>query len=189
MKSKLSWLKEKVDSAQSTISSNFSTVVATTGSLLSQVNLLQWSEELTKSAATVYDKALDLEYLKTHIGGGDHRLFDGGHDIFNAWDRAKDASSNDSFSEEVIGYISSLWKDVTTTKGLPFQTMDKAAFDTLPTRFRPGIFPAWIANTLWIYCLSMRLKSCLQDLPQLRSSSRLRRMIRKSWLRFSVLSV
>lgn len=37
---------------------------------LSQGNLLSWLGGLTKAPATIYDKALDAEYLKTHIGGG-----------------------------------------------------------------------------------------------------------------------
>lgn len=96
---------------------------------LAQENLLKWSESLTKSSSTIYDKALDAEYLKTHIGGGDHRLFDGGHDIFNAWTRVRDASPDDSFQQEVLGYISALWKDVTTVKGLPFTNVSKENFE------------------------------------------------------------
>ena len=96
---------------------------------LAETELLKWFESLTKSASTVYDKALDMDYLKTHIGGKNHRMFDGGHDIFSAWDRAKDALPDDTFSQEVIGYVSALWKDVTTTKGLPFATIDKAKYD------------------------------------------------------------
>ncbi|MDE3269413.1 MAG: hypothetical protein OYH77_03910 [Pseudomonadota bacterium] len=105
---------------------------------LAQDNLLKWLGKLTESTATIYDKALDAEYLKTHIGGGDHRLFDGGHDIFNAWTRVKDASHDDSFQQEVLGYVSALWKDVTTVKGLPFTTVSKENFE------------AWIGKLDWI---------------------------------------
>ena len=70
------------------------------------------------------------EYLKNHIGGGDHRLFDGGHDIFNAWSRVREASPDDSLQQEVLGYVSALWKDVTTTKGLPFITVSKENFES-----------------------------------------------------------
>jgi hypothetical protein len=96
---------------------------------LAETQLLRWFGKVTDSASTVYDKALDAEYLKTHIGGGDHRLFDGGHDVLSAWERAKDALPDDTFSQEVIGCVSALWKDVTTVKGLPFATVDKAGFD------------------------------------------------------------
>ena len=40
---------------------------------------------LAKGPATIYDKAMDAEYLATHIGGGSHRLFDGGHTIAGAF--------------------------------------------------------------------------------------------------------
>jgi len=83
-------------------------------SFFSLPDLLKWSETITKSAATVYDKAIDANYLATHIGGGNHRMFDGGHDILNAWDTVKSASTEDSFQQEVIGYTVPL-KDLTTT--------------------------------------------------------------------------
>ena len=100
------------------------------GAFLSQDALLKHLETLTKSASTKYDKALDSEYLKTHIGGGDHRLFDGGHDIFSAWEKAKDAIPDDSFGQEVLGYMQALWKDVSTVKGLPFDTVSKESFES-----------------------------------------------------------
>ena len=47
---------------------------------LSQVDLLKWSKDVVNGIDGLYDKAMDAEYLKTNIGGGNHRLFDGGHD-------------------------------------------------------------------------------------------------------------
>ena len=98
-------------------------------SFMADTDLLRHLEKLTESASTVYDKALDSEYLQTHIGGGDHRLFDNGHDIFGAWDKVRDALPDDSFNEEVLGYVSALWKDVSTVKGLPFTTVNKESFE------------------------------------------------------------
>ena len=104
--------------------------VANLGATLSQDQLLKWWESFTDGSATLYDKALDKSYIEgLSGGGGNHRLFDGGHDIFGAWDRAKDAVSDDSFAEEVLGYASAIWKDVTTLKGLPFATLEKASYD------------------------------------------------------------
>ena len=102
---------------------------ATFMALLSQGELLKWTENLTKSTATVYDKALDATHNKTPIGGGNHRLFDKSHDIFNAWDKAKNARPDDSFFQEVIGFCQAILKDVTTTRGLPFMTLDKASYN------------------------------------------------------------
>ena len=45
---------------------------------LSQSKLLEWSESFMKaiSSDNGYDKAVDAIYNETHIGGGNHRLFD-----------------------------------------------------------------------------------------------------------------
>jgi hypothetical protein len=72
-----------------------------------------------------------MEYLKTHIGGGTHRMFDGGHDLVNAWERVKNASETDSFSQEVMEYTTALWKDMTTNMGLPVATWDKVNYDAM----------------------------------------------------------
>lgn len=118
------------EKALNSISTNSAKLSGALGSFLADNDLLKHLESITNSASTAYDKALDSEYLKTNIGGGDHRLFDGGHDIFNAWDKVKNALPNDSFDQEVVGYVSALWKDVTTVKGLPFTTVNKDTFDS-----------------------------------------------------------
>lgn len=96
---------------------------------LAQPELLKWTEHISQSAATIYDKALDATFLRTHIGGGDHRLFDGGHDLISAWQCIQAVSDTDTRSQEVVEYFTALWKDFTTTNGLPFATIDKASFD------------------------------------------------------------
>jgi len=116
----------------------------------STAELLNWSGGITKSAATIYDKALDANYLATHIGGCNHRIFDGGHDLISAWDAVKSASTDDTLQQEVIGYTSALWKDMTTIKGLPFFTWSKDAY---------GSSAEWLSDTIpyasknWFYDL------------------------------------
>lgn len=119
---------------------------AALGAVLAQPELLRWSEALTQSAATIYDKALDAEYLRTHIGGGNHRMFDGGHDLLGAWERVQRASDTDTFNQEVVGYASALWKDVTTVKGLPFMTWDKTEYDQVAVALSgvPGVDKTWV---------------------------------------------
>lgn len=101
--------------------------------LLAQTDILKWTDEITKEitrgTSTIYDKALDAEYLRTHIGGVYHRVFDGGHDLLSAWERVRDASPDDTFVQEVIGYSSALWKDLVTKMGLPFTTLDQESFN------------------------------------------------------------
>lgn len=113
---------------------------------LSNEELLKWSESITKGATTIYDKALDSNYLATRIGGGNHRMFDGGHDLLSALKAAQEASDNDSLQEEVIGYVSAIWKDVTTTKGLPFVTWSKDDYDVCAQWVKdnvPGASKEW----------------------------------------------
>lgn len=97
---------------------------------LSQDQLLKWSKGIVEGTDNIYDRALDQTYNETSIGGPNHRLFDGGHDPVSAWGKIKDVSDTDSFTSEVIGYVTALWKDVTTQKGLPFATVDKEKYDT-----------------------------------------------------------
>jgi len=120
-----------------------------------QRDILDWTNEISKQiiggAATIYDKALDAEYIKTHIGGGHHRLFDGGHDLINAWNKVRDATDDDSFAQEVIGYASAIWKDVITPMGLPFATLDKQTFDvwaTKVTELIPGMNKDYLYDLL-----------------------------------------
>ena len=96
---------------------------------LSQIDLLTWSESVTKGVASVYDKALDAEYLRSSIGGGNHRMFDGGHDLGSIWQTVADADPDDTFLQEVTGGMIAWWKDVTTSKGMPFSNWDQESWD------------------------------------------------------------
>lgn len=84
-----------------------------------------------KGEATIYDKAMDAVYLETHIGGGNHRIFDGGHTLYGAIKAAHGASSDDSLIQEALGGMQGLLRDVSTPKGLPLATWDKATYDSV----------------------------------------------------------
>ena len=119
--------------------------------VLSQGQWLKYLETVTASAATNYDKALDSRYLETYIGGGNHRLFDGGHTLGGAWSNISKmcASTGCSTSEQVNGYFGALWKDVTTPKGLPFMTMEKQTYDSLADKLSSlGISKNWTYDAL-----------------------------------------
>ena len=89
-----------------------------------QINdLIQGS---VKGHATVYDKAMDAVYNATSIGGGDHRLFDGGHTLWGAWKAAHDALPDDSVLQESLGFLLALLRDGSTPKGLPIVNWDQA---------------------------------------------------------------
>ena len=84
-----------------------------------------------KGKAIVYDKAMDAEYLATHIGGGNHRLFDGGHTLLGAIKATHGASPDDTFIQEALGGMQGLLRDMSTPKGLPLANWDKPTYDSV----------------------------------------------------------
>ena len=84
---------------------------------------------LAKGPATIYDKAMDAGYLATNIGGGNHRLFDGGHTIAGAFQAVRGASTEESIIQEGLGFVQGMFRDLTTSKGLPLANWDKATYD------------------------------------------------------------
>ena len=94
------------------------------------VDLNDLLQATVKGSATVYDKAMDAEYLRTFVGGGNHRLFDHGHTVAGAWEAVRNASPDDSFIEEALGFAEAIFKDLTTPKGLPIANWDKATYDS-----------------------------------------------------------
>ncbi len=86
-------------------------------------------QNMVEGSATVYDKAMDAGYLATHVGGGNHRLFDGGHTIAGAIEAGRNASTEDSVIQEALGTVQGLLRDGTTSKGLPLANWNKATYD------------------------------------------------------------
>jgi len=80
-------------------------ITAPIAALLAQPELLRWTQSISKSSATIYDRALDANYFATELGGASHRLFDGGHDLLYAWQAVRAASDEDTLAQEVIGYV------------------------------------------------------------------------------------
>ena len=86
-------------------------------------------QNMVSGSATIYDKAMDAGYNATRIGGGNHRLFDGGHTIAGAVEAVRDASPEDTILEEAMGFLQGIFRDMTTVKGLPLANWDKATYD------------------------------------------------------------
>ena len=88
-----------------------------------------------KGSATIYDKAMDANYLdpllRPDLGGAYHRLFDGGHTIAGAVRAARGASPDDTIVEEALGTVQALLRDAATPMGLPLATWDKGTFDAV----------------------------------------------------------
>jgi hypothetical protein len=108
------------------------TAVVFNGILASDMatNVDRWMrEEFAGGAASVYDKAMDAARHKMQEFGGDHRLFDGGHDLLGAWDVVRAAKPDDILVQEAGGYLSAVWKDIVTPMGLPLTTLNRDSFD------------------------------------------------------------
>ena len=95
--------------------------------------------------ATIYDKAMDAEYLATFIGGGSHRMFDGGHTVLGAFRAVRDASPDDTVVDEAMGFLQSLFRDMATPKGLPLANWDKATYEKVAgyLAWEFGISKSW----------------------------------------------
>ena len=90
-----------------------------------------WIQSLVSGTPTIYDRAMDATYNATHIGGGLHRMFDGGHTIPGAFRAVRDASPDDGIFEEAAGYLQALARDATTPMGLPLVNWDQDTFNGL----------------------------------------------------------
>ena len=96
-------------------------------------------EGMVKGSATIYDKAMDANYLnpllRPDLGGSYHRLFDGGHTISGAFSAARAAPTDDNIIQEALGTLQGLLRDGTTIRGLPLANWDKSTFDSVAARW------------------------------------------------------
>ena len=113
------------------------------------VRLDQWTRTVFASGpATRYDKALDQVYNALGEHGADHRLFDGSHDLVGAWKTIAKAFPDEGWLQRAEGYVSALWKDMATPKGIPIVTWDKQAFDAIVGFLNEtlGISRTWVKD-------------------------------------------
>lgn len=79
-----------------------------------------------------YDRAMDAVYnTVSRVGGGWHRLFDGGHSFVGAWKAIGEHRPDDRFVDAFQGYLVGLWNDVITPNGLPLMTFSKGQMDRI----------------------------------------------------------
>ena len=121
--------------------------------VFAQKDVLNYLERLmtSSSTATKFDKAMDMRYLQTYLGGGNHRLFDGGHTLTGAWRNIAEMCDKTECSthEQVNGYFGALWKDAVTPKGLPLMGMEKQTYDSLANKLKEyGIDKDWTYDAL-----------------------------------------
>ena len=124
-------------------------------SFFSQPELLKWTRNIVDAttSATLYDDKVDQIYNQTHIGGGNHRLFDESHTLGGIFEKVKQTYPDDNFLQEIIASVSVWFKDVTTPGGMPFINIDdKIAYDNSAKWFSENI-PG--ATTKWFYDFHM----------------------------------
>lgn len=101
-----------------------------------------------KGPATIYDRAMDASFIETGIGGGHHRLFDGGHTITGALAAARGASPDDNLVEESLGAVLGLLRDAGTPRGLPLATWNQDTFNQVAANLESTyhIPKSWFAD-------------------------------------------
>lgn len=89
--------------------------------------LSRWlTDHFSHQIATVGSKAMDSEYLRTHIGGGWHRLYDGGHTLAGSWNAVHAALPDLNALDFLGAWANEYWKDFLTTRGMPIVILDHA---------------------------------------------------------------
>jgi hypothetical protein len=84
------------------------------------------ADHLSSQYATVASKAMDAEYLRTHVGGGWHRLYDGGHSLVGSWKAVSESLPDIGALEKLGIWANEYWKDLITTRGMPIVVLDHA---------------------------------------------------------------
>lgn len=90
--------------------------------------LSEWlANHLSNQRATIASKAMDAEYIRTHVGGGWHRLYDGGHSLIGSWKAVHEVLPDLSALDQLGTWANEYWKDLITTRGMPILVLDHAS--------------------------------------------------------------
>lgn len=111
------------------------------------------TSELINEGPTAYDQNIDANYILTHIGGANHRLFDGSHSPTDMWQKVKETFPDDTKAQEIYNYLLSMVKDLQTVKGIPlFSINDKASYDKAAEFMSQNynVNKSWISDSLTI---------------------------------------
>ncbi len=84
------------------------------------------SDHLSNQRATLASKAMDAEYIRTHIGGGWHRLYDSGHSLAGSWKAVSSSLPDLNALDQLGAWANEYWKDLITTRGMPILILDHA---------------------------------------------------------------
>jgi hypothetical protein len=101
-------------------------------------SLEHWTSDMFGKLSNVYTQALDGGFVSSLKPGTDyvspwlHRLFEG-HTVGVAWRAARNALADDSFAEEVVGWLRALGSDFVTVVGLPATSLTPEDYARLET--------------------------------------------------------
>ena len=139
-----SWRRRTTDatsrwrSAKAVTSEHLSRSVSATASVAGEAYTaaLDWTNNnefsnwltthLSEQRATLASKAMDAEYLRTHIGGGWHQLYDGGHSLAGSWKAISESLPELSALDQLGTWANEYWKDLITARGMPIVIFDHA---------------------------------------------------------------
>lgn len=117
----------------------------------------QWSGSQFNTLTNAYSKAMDGGFADglvvgvQHISPSLHRLFDGNHTVWGAWDASQAALSADGFLSEVTGFSKAFLSDFSSTTGMPVITLTLESYETLASLVeRSGISTTWLNDALHI---------------------------------------
>jgi hypothetical protein len=87
--------------------------------------LSNWlTDHFSNQYATVVSKAMDAEYLRSHVGGAWHRICDGGHSLGGCWKAASESFPDYSALDKLGEVANEYWKDLITPRGMPIIVLD-----------------------------------------------------------------
>lgn len=82
------------------------------------------TDHFSSRGATLASRNMDAGYIRTHIGGSWHRLYDGGHTLIGSWQAVGDTLPDLNALERLGAWASEYWKDLITTRGMPIIILD-----------------------------------------------------------------
>jgi hypothetical protein len=118
-------------------------------------SLEHWTSDTFGKLSNVYTQALDGGFVNGLKPGTDyvspwlHRLFEG-HTVGTAWRAARSALPDDSFAEEVVGWLRALGSDFVTIVGLPVTSLTPENYAQLETFVCEtfGVSREWLSDVL-----------------------------------------
>ncbi|MFZ0846308.1 MAG: hypothetical protein WAM62_10985 [Pseudolabrys sp.] len=84
------------------------------------------TDHFSNQVASIGSNAMDAEYIRTHIGGGWHRIYDGGHSLVGSWNAVSEALPDLTALDKLGFWANEYWKDLITTRGMPILILDHA---------------------------------------------------------------